>query len=69
MANIETLFHVAKLTKKPVYLMSEDSLGCLLVPVYMRIHFLIPADLTKGCLENPDRDKWRIVQIVMNSDK
>lgn len=33
MANIESLFHVAKLTSKPVYLMSEDSMGCLLLPV------------------------------------
>ncbi|KAJ7391884.1 cAMP-dependent protein kinase subunit [Desmophyllum pertusum] len=32
MANIETLFHMTKLTKKPVYLMSEDSLACLLTP-------------------------------------
>ena len=33
MANIESLFHVAKLTNKPVYSMSEDSMACLLLPV------------------------------------
>lgn len=32
MANVETLFHITKVTKKPVYLMSEDSLACLLTP-------------------------------------
>lgn len=33
MANIESLFHIGKLTNKPVYLMSEDSMACLLLPV------------------------------------
>ncbi|KAK2570161.1 thiamine pyrophosphokinase 1 [Acropora cervicornis] len=38
MANIESLFHVAKLTSKPVYLMSEDSMACLLLPGKHVIH-------------------------------
>jgi len=38
MANIETLFHVAKITDKPVYLMSEDSIACLLLPGKHVIH-------------------------------
>ena len=33
MANIETMFHITKLTNKPLYLMSEDSVACLLMPV------------------------------------
>lgn len=38
MANIESLFHVAKLTNKPVYSMSEDSMACLLLPGKHIIH-------------------------------
>ncbi|KAL9968395.1 hypothetical protein ACROYT_G026765 [Oculina patagonica] len=38
MANIETLFHITKLTKKPVYLMSEDSMACLITPGKHIIH-------------------------------
>ena len=38
MANIESLFHIAKVTNKPVYLMSEDSIACLLLPVW-KVYF------------------------------
>lgn len=38
MANIETLFLIAKITDKPVYLMSEDSMACLLLPGKHAIH-------------------------------
>lgn len=38
MANIETMFHITKLTNKPLYLMSEDSVACLLMPGNHVIH-------------------------------
>lgn len=38
MANIESLFHIAKVTNKPVYLMSEDSIACLLLPGNHVVH-------------------------------
>ena len=36
-ANIETLFHMTKITDKPIYLMSEESIACLLLPVSVLI--------------------------------
>ena len=39
MANIDTLFHAMKITEKPVFLLSEDSLGCLLSPVRKSLRY------------------------------
>ena len=36
-ATIETLFHITKITDKPIYLMSEESIACLLLPVWVLI--------------------------------
>ncbi|XP_073235231.1 thiamine pyrophosphokinase 1-like [Porites lutea] len=37
-ANIESLFHMTKITDKPIYLMSEESIACLLLPGKHVIH-------------------------------